>query len=99
MPKKCLAEMSEYTEYNSDCHIITMFIKDDNSTKLNYKFCHNTPLLQALKAKKIDNLQQVQQLSLLRNALLNKSKSRIFYLNMFKHGNLHTDTNFTFTVP
>ena len=35
------------------------------------KFCHNTPLLQALKLKKIDNLQQVQQLSLIRNALLN----------------------------
>ena len=34
------------------------------------KFCHNTPLLQALKVKKIDNLLQVQQLSLIRNALL-----------------------------
>ena len=57
------------------------------------KFCHNTPLLQALKVKKIDNLLQVQQLSLIRNALLNKSKARTFYLHMFKHGTSHTDTN------
>ena len=39
------------------------------------KFCHNTPLLQALKVKKIDNLLLVQQLSLIRNALLNNSKA------------------------
>ena len=39
------------------------------------KFCHNTPLLQASKVKKIDNLLQVHQLSLLQNALLNKSKA------------------------
>ena len=57
------------------------------------KFCHNTPLLQELKVKKIDNLLQVQQLSLLRNALLNKSKARTFYLHMFKHGTSHTDKN------
>ena len=56
------------------------------------KFCHNTPLLQALKVK-IDNLLQVQQLSLIRNALLNKSKARTFYLHMFQHGTSHTDTN------
>ena len=54
------------------------------------KFCHNTPLLQALKVKNIDNLLQVQ-LSLIRNALLNKSKARTFYLHMFKHGTSHTD--------
>ena len=52
------------------------------------KFCHNTPLLQALKVKKIDNLLQVQQLSLIRNALLNKSKARTFYLHMFKQGRM-----------
>ena len=57
------------------------------------KFCHNTPLLQALKVKKIDNLLQVQQLSLIRNALLNKSKARTFYLHMFKHRTSHTDKN------
>ena len=57
------------------------------------KLFHNTPLLQAPKVKKIDNLLQVQQLSLLRNALLNKSKTRTFYLHMFKHGTSHTDTN------
>ena len=55
------------------------------------KFCHNTPLLQALKVKKIDNILQVQQLSLLWNALLDKSKARTFYLHMFKYGTLHTD--------
>ena len=54
------------------------------------KFCHNTPLLQALKVKKIDNLLQVQHLSLIRNALLNKSKPRTFYLHIFKHGTSHT---------
>ena len=58
------------------------------------KFCHNTPLLQALKVKKIDNLLQVQQLSLIRNALLNKSKARTFYLHMFKHRTSHTDKNY-----
>ena len=57
------------------------------------KFCHNTPLLQALKVKKIDDLLQVQQFSLIRNALLNKSKARTFYLHMFKHGTSHTDKN------
>ena len=57
------------------------------------KLCHNTPLLQALKVKKIDNLLQVQQLSLIWNALLNKSKARTFYLHMFKHGTSHTDKN------
>ena len=55
------------------------------------KFCHNALLLQALKVKKIDTLLKVQQLSLIRNALLNKSKARIFYLHMFKHGTSHTD--------
>ena len=62
------------------------------------KFCHNTPLLQALKVKKIDNLLQVQQLSLIRNALLNKSKARTFYLHMFKHYFAYRQ-KFTFTVP
>ena len=57
------------------------------------KFCHNTPLLQALKVKKIDNLLQVQQLSLIRNALLNNSKARTFYLHMFKHRTSYTDKN------
>ena len=57
------------------------------------KFCHNTPLLQALKVKKIDNLLQVQQLSLIRNALLNKSKARTFYLHMFKRRTSYTDKN------
>ena len=42
------------------------------------KFCHNTPLIQPLKVKKIDNILQVQQLSLIRNALLNKSRLEHF---------------------
>ena len=57
------------------------------------KFSHNTSLLQALKVKKIDNILQVQQLSLLRNAFLNESKDRTFYLHMFKRGISHTDKN------
>ena len=43
--------------------------------------------------KKIDNILQVQQLSLVRNALLNKSKARTFYRHMFKYGTLHKDKN------
>ena len=58
------------------------------------KCCYNTPLLPALKVKKIDNILQVQQLSLLRNALLNKSEARTFYLHMFKYGTLHKDKNY-----
>ena len=58
-----------------------------------YILLYKTPLLQALKVKKIDNILQVQQISLLRNALLNKSKARTFYLHMFKYGTLHTDKN------
>ena len=57
------------------------------------KFCHNAPLLQSLKVKKIDNLLQVQQLSLIQNALLNKSKARTFYLHMFKQRTSHTNKN------
>ena len=52
------------------------------------KFCYNTPLLQAMKVKKT---LQVQQLSLLRNAPLNKSEARTFYLHKFKYGTLHKD--------
>ena len=37
------------------------------------KFCHNTLLLEALALKKIAKTLQVQQLSLLRNALFNNS--------------------------
>ena len=37
------------------------------------KFCHNTPLLEALALKKVAKTLQVQQLSLLRNALINNS--------------------------
>ena len=47
------------------------------------KLCHNTHLLQVqvLKLKKIDNLLQV--LSLIRNALLNTSRVRTFYLHNY----------------
>ena len=48
-------------------------------------------LIQALKVKEIGNLLQVQQLSVLGNALLIKSKARTFYLHMFKYVTMHTD--------
>ena len=41
---------------------------------------HNIPQLQALKVKKFDNILQVQQQSLILNALLNTSKAKPFYL-------------------
>ena len=39
------------------------------------KFCYNTPLLEALALKKIAKTLQVQQLALLRNAIINNSKA------------------------
>ena len=59
------------------------------------KFCHNTPLLEALALKKIAKTLQVQQLSLLKNALFNNSKARTFYLYMYmiKRGTTQSDKN------
>ena len=57
------------------------------------KSCHNTPLLEALALKKIAKTLQVQQLSLLRNALFNNSKARTFYLYMIKRGTTQSDKN------
>ena len=59
------------------------------------KFCHNTPLLEALALKKIAKTLQVQQLhvSLLRNAIINNSKARTFYMYMIKRGTTQSDKN------
>ena len=57
------------------------------------KFCHNTPLLEAPALKKIAKTIQVQQLSLLRNAIINNSKARTFYLYMIKRGTTQSDKN------
>ena len=56
-------------------------------------FCHNTPLLEALALKKIAKTLQVQQLSLLRNAIINNSKERTFYMYMNKRGTTQNDKN------
>ena len=50
------------------------------------KSCHNTPLLEALALKKIAKTLQVQQLSLLTNAIINNAKARTFYMYMIKRG-------------
>ena len=57
------------------------------------KFCHNTPLLEALALKKIAKTLQVHQLSLLRNAIINNSKARTFYMYMIKLGTTQSDKN------
>ena len=57
------------------------------------KFCHNTPLLEALALKKIAKTLQVHQLSLLRNAIINNSKARTFYMYMIKRGTTQSDKN------
>ena len=57
------------------------------------KFCHNTPLLEALALKKIAKALQVQQLSLLRNAIINNSKACTFYMYMIKPGTTQSDKN------
>ena len=44
------------------------------------KFCHTTPLLEALALKKTAKTLQVQQLSLLRNTLINNSKAQTLYI-------------------
>ena len=53
-------------------------------------FCHNTPLLEALALKKIAKTLQAQQLSLLRNAIINNSKART---SMIKRGTTQSDKN------
>ena len=57
------------------------------------KFCHNRPLLEALALKMIAKTLQVQQLSLLRNATINNSKARTFYMYMIKRGTTQNDKN------
>ena len=57
------------------------------------KFCDNTPLLEALAVKRIAKLLQVQQLSLLRKAIINNSKARTFYMYMIKRGTTQSDKN------
>ena len=56
------------------------------------KLYHNTPLLEALALKKIAKTLQVQ-LSLLRNAIINYSKARTFYMYMIKRGTTQNDKN------
>ena len=53
------------------------------------KFCQNTPLA----LKKVAKTIQVQQLSLLRNAIINNSKARTFYMYMIKRGTTQSDKN------
>lgn len=43
-------------------------------------YCRNTPLLEALGIKRVADVIQFQQLSLLRNALRSTSRARTFYL-------------------
>ena len=50
-------------------------------------------LLEALALKKIAKTLQVQQLSLLRNAIINNSKARTFYMYILKRGTTQSDTN------
>ena len=57
------------------------------------KFFHNTSLLEALPLKKIATTLQVQQLSLLKNAIINNSKARTFYMYMIKRGTTQSDKN------
>ena len=44
----------------------------------------NTPLLKALNIKKIEQILQVQQLTLMKNAMISNSKARLFYLHMMR---------------
>ena len=44
----------------------------------------NTPLLKALNIKKIERILQVQQLTLMKNAMISNSKARSFYLHMMR---------------
>ena len=63
------------------------------------KCCRNTPLLKALSIKKIERILQVQQLTLMKNAMISNSKARSFYLHMMrkshsvKNGNLFLRCN------
>ena len=58
------------------------------------KFCHNTPLLDALALNKIAITLQVQHLSLLRNVIIPCNlKVRTFYMYMIKPGTTQSDKN------
>ena len=63
------------------------------------KCCRNTRLLKALSIKKIERILQVQQLTLMKNAMISNSKARSFYLHMMrkshsvKNGNLFLRCN------
>ena len=63
------------------------------------KCCRNTPLLKALSIKKIERILQVQQLTLMKNAMISNSKARSFYLHTMrkshsvKNGNLFLRCN------
>ena len=49
------------------------------------KCCRNTPLcFQVLNIKKIEQILQVQQLTLMKNAMISNSKARLFYLHMMR---------------
>ena len=48
------------------------------------KCCRNTPLLKALNIKKIERILQVQQLTLMKNAMISNSKARSCYLHMMR---------------
>ena len=48
------------------------------------KCCSNIPLLKALNVKKIERILQVQQLTLMKNAMISNSKARSFYLYMVR---------------
>ena len=59
----------------------------------------NVALLKALSIKKIERILQVQQLTLMKNAMISNSKARSFYLHMMrkshsvKNGNLFLRCN------
>ena len=46
------------------------------------KCCRNTSLLKALSIQKIELVLQVEQLTLMKNAMISNSKARSFYLHM-----------------
>ena len=48
------------------------------------KCCRNTALLKALNIKKIERILQVQQVTLIKNAMTSNSKARSFYLHMMR---------------
>ena len=60
---------------------------------------HPPPLLKALSIKKIEGILQVQQLTLMKNAMTSNSRARSFYLHMMrkshsvKNGNLFLRCN------